>query len=69
MKKLLQVEKCRFNKSQVEAKVTSFVDVKRDSESGLKAAVAKVGPVSVVIDASQTSFRFYGGGNQLKGKV
>ncbi|XP_063592112.1 procathepsin L-like [Penaeus indicus] len=51
--------KCRFEASNVGATDTGFVDVEHGSESALKKAVAKVGPISVAIDASQPSFQFY----------
>lgn len=52
-------DKCRFNKMDVGAVDTGFVDVPAGSESHLQAAVASVGPVSVAIDASHESFQFY----------
>lgn len=55
--------KCRFDASNVGATDTGFVDVEHGSESALKKAVAKVGPISVAIDASQPSFQFYHDGN------
>jgi len=41
--------------------VTGFVDVPANSEAGLQAALAPR-PVSVAIEADQTSFQFYSGG-------
>ncbi|XP_029190288.1 procathepsin L-like [Acropora millepora] len=52
-------EKCRFNKSDVGADDTGYVNVKSGDEEALKMAVATVGPVSVAIDASHLSFQFY----------
>ncbi|ESO97807.1 hypothetical protein LOTGIDRAFT_208974 [Lottia gigantea] len=51
--------RCRFKSSNVGATDTGFTDVKRDSESDLQSAVATVGPVSVAIDASRSTFHFY----------
>jgi len=52
---------CQFNKSEVVASFSSFVDV-TGGENGLKNALANVGPISVAIDASNPSFQFYSGG-------
>merc|ERR1719197_2283287 len=42
-----------------EANVTGHVDVPSGQEEELTKAIAKNGPVSVAIDASQSSFQFY----------
>jgi len=54
--------KCRYNKRQIGATDTGFVDIPQGSEDHLKQALATVGPVSVAIDASHESFQFYNKG-------
>ncbi|XP_071526131.1 digestive cysteine proteinase 3-like [Panulirus ornatus] len=54
--------KCRFNPANVGATVTGYVDVEQGNEAALKKAVADVGPVSVAIDASRSTFHFYSDG-------
>jgi len=56
-----QDEPCVFNKTNVGATFSGFKDVK-GGEKGLKQAVAKIGPISVAIDASSSTFQFYSGG-------
>ena len=51
-------EKCRYNASSVVGGFNGYIDVK-GGESGLKEAVASVGPISVAIDASKIDFQFY----------
>jgi len=46
----------------VGATCTGYVDIKQGSESDLMAAIASVGPVSVAIDASRSSFQLYRSG-------
>ncbi|XP_059163576.1 procathepsin L-like [Physella acuta] len=55
-------EPCKFNSSNVGAKIRSFEKVKSGSEDSLMQAVATVGPVSVAIHLSMPSFKNYGGG-------
>lgn len=50
---------CQYNKSEVVADVTGWVDVTSESEDELKKAVGFEGPVSVAIDASHYTFQFY----------
>jgi len=54
--------RCRFNAANVGATVSGFVDVESGDEDALVAALATVGPVSVAIDASRSSFQFYSTG-------
>ena len=58
----MQKGNCRFNQNNVGATIRSYADVPRGSESYLQSAVGSVGPVSVAIDASHSSFQFYRGG-------
>ncbi|CAF1034813.1 unnamed protein product [Adineta steineri] len=53
---------CRFDVKNVGATDTGFVDIKAQDENALQTAIATVGPVSVAIDASQSSFHFYHSG-------
>eukprot|EP01119_Soliformovum_irregulare_P005854 TRINITY_DN175_c0_g1_i4.p1 TRINITY_DN175_c0_g1~~TRINITY_DN175_c0_g1_i4.p1 ORF type:complete len:331 (+),score=96.74 TRINITY_DN175_c0_g1_i4:17-1009(+) len=52
---------CQYNAANCASTVTSYTDVPSGSESALEAAVAER-PVSVAIDASQSSFQFYSTG-------
>ncbi|XP_050409635.1 procathepsin L [Patella vulgata] len=51
--------RCRYQAANVGATDVGFTDIPRDSESGLQQAVATVGPISVAIDASRSTFHFY----------
>lgn len=53
---------CQFNPATIGATDTGFVDVQSKNEAALQQAVATIGPVSVAIDASHTSFQFYSHG-------
>jgi cathepsin L len=53
---------CRFNAANVGATDNGFTDITSGSEDDLAAAIATVGPISVAIDASQSSFQFYSTG-------
>ena len=55
-------EPCRFQSNAVGATDDGFMDIKKDDESALTNAITSVGPISVAIDASRTTFHFYSGG-------
>ena len=59
---VLQDDDCTFDKSKAVATCTGFTDVTSGSETDLQSAVATVGPVSVAIDASLSSFQLYKSG-------
>jgi cathepsin L len=50
---------CRFKSADVGATDTGYTDVTSKSETALQQAVATVGPISVAIDASHSSFQLY----------
>ncbi|KAE8574108.1 procathepsin L [Halyomorpha halys] len=53
---------CRFKMSEIGANATGAVEIPNGDEEALKSAIATIGPISVAIDAGQTSFRFYDNG-------
>jgi len=53
---------CRFKAADVGATDTGYTDIKSKDESALQDAVANVGPISVAIDASHSSFQLYKSG-------
>ena len=53
----LQQYYCRFKPSAVGAVVTGIVTIGSGDEGALEQAVATAGPVSVYVDASQSSFQ------------
>ncbi|XP_063804263.1 cathepsin K-like [Pseudophryne corroboree] len=57
-----QDEGCLYNSSGKAAGCMGFKEIPRGDEKVLKRAVAQVGPVSVSIDASLSSFHFYSKG-------
>lgn len=50
--------KCKFDKKNIAATVSGFVDIPSGDEDALKEALATVGPVSVAIDV-EDKFMFY----------
>ncbi|XP_045184511.2 procathepsin L-like [Mercenaria mercenaria] len=54
--------KCHFKSEDIGATETSCMDIDVGSEDDLQAAVATVGPISVAIDASHSSFQLYRSG-------
>ncbi|CAF3354431.1 unnamed protein product [Rotaria socialis] len=57
-----QRDKCRFDPTNIGATDTGFVEIKMGNETDLQAAIATIGPISVAIDASKSSFQFYSSG-------
>ncbi|GBL74643.1 Cathepsin L [Araneus ventricosus] len=55
-------QQCHFNKQNVGAILTGYVDIPENDEEALKKAVATVGPVSVAINAKGYGFTFYKSG-------
>jgi len=53
---------CRFKAADVGATDTGFTDVAAQDENALQSAIATVGPISVAIDASHSSFQLYRSG-------
>ncbi|XP_047467561.1 cathepsin L.1 [Mugil cephalus] len=53
---------CRYNPATSAAQCTGYVDVTQGDEDALKEAVATIGPISVAIDASHSSFQLYESG-------
>ncbi|KAJ8311430.1 hypothetical protein KUTeg_010785 [Tegillarca granosa] len=58
----IKTRTCAFKASDVGATDTGFTDIKSGSESDLQAAVASIGPISVAMDASHSSFQLYRSG-------
>jgi len=55
-------EACRYSKDNRAADDAGFKMLPQGNEHALKHALAKVGPISVAIDASNPSFQFYNSG-------
>jgi cathepsin L len=54
-----QAWSCKYKADKVVTKITGYTDIQHGSEDDLQNALATVGPVSVAIDASHSSFQFY----------
>ena len=54
---------CKYKVADRGACIQSYSDIPTGNETALWAAIATVGPVSVAIDASQSSFQFYESGS------
>ena len=55
-------DKCRFQQSAVAATCTGYVEIPRGDIDALMDAVANVGPISVAMDASYSSFQLHAEG-------
>ena len=53
---------CHYNADNVGATLTGFVDIKSKDVDQLLSAASTVGPISVAMDASHTSFQLYATG-------
>ncbi|NWY64548.1 CATK protein, partial [Erithacus rubecula] len=62
-----QDESCMYSPTGKAAKCRGYREIPEGNEKALKRAVARIGPVSVGIDASLPSFQFYSRGEGLGG--
>lgn len=58
----MQETNCRFNPTNVGATCKRAITPSRDNEKALKLAVGTVGPISIAVDAHQSSFMLYKSG-------
>jgi cathepsin L len=56
-----KVDHCQYKQNEIGATDSGFTLVTRGDEEALKQAIAVSGPVSVAIDASHVSFKFFKG--------
>jgi len=54
--------RCKYNAAHVGATDTGYTDIPNGDEQALTDALATVGPISIAIDASHSSFQFYSSG-------
>jgi cathepsin L len=55
----LSMCQCHFDPTKIGATMTGFTVIKSRDENALQQAVATVGPIATVIDASHASFQLY----------
>lgn len=60
---------CQFNASGIIVKICGFIDLPHNDEAALQQAVATIGPMSVAIDASHSSFQLYRSGGMYSSVV
>ncbi|KAM3856425.1 cathepsin K-like [Vipera latastei] len=53
---------CRYNPEESITRCSSFGEIKKGDEKALQEAVAKIGPISVGVDARSSKFHFYKSG-------
>ncbi|NXD73217.1 CATK protein, partial [Eolophus roseicapillus] len=64
-----QDESCMYSPTGKAAKCRGYREIPEGNEKALKRAVARIGPVSVGIDASLPSFQFYSRGEGQLGET
>jgi len=53
---------CHYSPTHIGATISSYMDIPTGDEMTLTNDIATIGPISVAIDASQSSFQLYSGG-------